>query len=53
MKQPEQNHKTVMCGQGREYRWESGRRIKLSNTKWSNHKDAEECLTKFGFLPDD
>lgn len=40
MKQPEQNHKTVTCGQGKEFGWESGRRIKLVSTEWSNHKDA-------------
>ena len=52
MKQPEQNHKTVTCGQGKEFRWESGRRIRLVSTEWSNHKDAVECLMKFGFFPD-
>lgn len=51
MKQPEQNHKTI-CGQGKGIRWEGGKRIKLINTKWPNPRDAMECLTKFGFVPD-
>lgn len=30
--QPEQNPERVMSGQGKEYRWESDRRIKVTKT---------------------